>query len=189
MKTRKHFAFSTCFFICALPCVACAADLVNINTADKAALITLNGIGDAYAQRIIDYRTQHGPFAAIEDIIKVSGIGTVTFGKIKNFITVGDTSQAQTQTQTKTATQAAATTVAAKKAPQSRAKAAATSTQTAAAYQTMPTAEAESAFSYLPASVVGLGALITLGVGAVLYARRRTEATETPEPQDEFEIE
>ncbi len=63
--------------------------LVNINTADSSELQTLNGIGSSYAQRIIDYRTQNGPFQKIEDIMNVSGIKDSIFSKIKDYITVG----------------------------------------------------------------------------------------------------
>lgn len=62
--------------------------IVNINTGTLADLDTLPGIGPAIAQRIIDYRDANGPFATIEDIMNVSGIGPVTFDKIKNRITV-----------------------------------------------------------------------------------------------------
>ncbi len=79
-----------------------ADELININTADSTALQTLNGIGPSKAQAVIDYRTQNGAFTNIEDIMNVSGIGTATFNNIKNFITVGSTSQAQTQTSTAT---------------------------------------------------------------------------------------
>ena len=63
------------------------ADLVNINTATLDQLDTLPGIGPTTAQKIIDYRTQHGPFSNIEDIMNVSGIGPATFDNIKNLIT------------------------------------------------------------------------------------------------------
>ncbi len=74
-----------------LPLSAYAA-LVNINTADAALLDTLPGIGPTYAARIVDYRTAHGPFARIEDIQNVSGIGPSTYAKIQPFITVGEAS-------------------------------------------------------------------------------------------------
>ena len=74
-----------------VPALAHAA-LININTADAALLDSLPGIGPSYAARIIDYRTTHGPFARIEDIQNVSGIGPSTFADIKSFITVGDAS-------------------------------------------------------------------------------------------------
>jgi competence protein ComEA len=59
---------------------------VNINTADQAALETLPGIGPALAGRIIEYREANGPFAAIEDIQNVSGIGPATFEEFRDLI-------------------------------------------------------------------------------------------------------
>jgi competence ComEA-like helix-hairpin-helix protein len=51
---------------------------ININSATVDELLILPGIGPALAQRIIDYRTEHGPFASIEDLEHVSGIGPQT---------------------------------------------------------------------------------------------------------------
>lgn len=62
---------------------------VNINTATLAELDTLPRIGPAIAQRIIDYRTQNGPFKTIQDIMNVRGIGPATFEQLKDLITVG----------------------------------------------------------------------------------------------------
>ena len=62
--------------------------LVNLNTADIAALMTLPGIGESRAKAIISYREQHGAFAKIEDIMKISGIKQAAFSKIKDKITV-----------------------------------------------------------------------------------------------------
>ena len=62
---------------------------VNINTADLQTLMTLDGIGEAYAQRIIDYRNANGPFQSIAEITNVSGIGTKRFEAIMDHITVG----------------------------------------------------------------------------------------------------
>ena len=64
-----------------------AGDKVNINTADVAALESLPGIGPALAQRIVDYRQAHGPFAHTEDITEVSGIGPGVFEEIRDLIT------------------------------------------------------------------------------------------------------
>ena len=61
---------------------------VNLNTADIAALMTLPGIGESRAKAIISYREQHGAFAQIEDIMKISGIKQAAFSKIKDKITV-----------------------------------------------------------------------------------------------------
>lgn len=65
-----------------------SGDMININTAPKETLILLDGIGDKMAQRIITYRTEHGPFETIQDIMKVNGIGDKKFEKIKSRITV-----------------------------------------------------------------------------------------------------
>jgi len=61
---------------------------ININTADAAALDTLPGIGETLSWRIIDYRETYGPFQSIEDITKVRGIGSATFNKVEDQITV-----------------------------------------------------------------------------------------------------
>ena len=62
--------------------------LVNINTASKEELTSLSGIGAGYADRIIAYRNEKGPFKSIEDIMKVSGIKEKLFSRIKDYITV-----------------------------------------------------------------------------------------------------
>lgn len=69
--------------------IQATTELININTATSFELDTLPGIGPTTAQKIIDYRTQNGPFLSIEDIINVSGIGPGTYERIKDLITVG----------------------------------------------------------------------------------------------------
>jgi len=64
---------------------------ININTATAAELQNLPRIGPKVAQRIIDYRTQNGPFKKVEDLMKVRGIGEKVFNQIKDLITVGET--------------------------------------------------------------------------------------------------
>lgn len=61
---------------------------VNLNTATKAELMTLSGIGEVRAEEIIRYREDRGPFSRIEDIKKVPGIKDAAFQKIKDDITV-----------------------------------------------------------------------------------------------------
>jgi competence protein ComEA len=65
-------------------------DLININTADMMELDELPGIGPVTAQKILDYRTLNGPFATIEAIMEVSGIGQGTYDKLKELITTGN---------------------------------------------------------------------------------------------------
>lgn len=61
--------------------------IININTASKSELMSLNGIGETKANAIIEYRNSN-PFTSIEDIKKVKGIGEANFAKIKDYITV-----------------------------------------------------------------------------------------------------
>ena len=65
-----------------------ANGVVNINTADAAALKSLSGIGDAKAQAILTYREEHGFFSSIEEIMQVPGIKESTFSAIKDKIAV-----------------------------------------------------------------------------------------------------
>ena len=66
-----------------------SAGLININTATVAELKALPGIGDVIAQRIVDYRTAHGRFSSIEELMNVSGIGEKRFAAIRDLVTVG----------------------------------------------------------------------------------------------------
>lgn len=63
------------------------SNLVNINTASKEELMTINGIGESKANNIIEYR-KNNKFSKIEDIKNISGIGDSVFEKIKEYITV-----------------------------------------------------------------------------------------------------
>ncbi len=62
--------------------------LVNLNTASKDELKSLNGIGEGLAQSIIDYREANGSFKTIEEIKNVNRIGQKTFEKFKDKIKV-----------------------------------------------------------------------------------------------------
>lgn len=65
------------------------AKKVNINTASLDELQTLPRIGEKVAQRIVDYRKEHGDFKKIEELMKVKGVGEKTFKLIRDKIEVG----------------------------------------------------------------------------------------------------
>lgn len=65
-----------------------AVQTININTASRDELMKLRGVGEANADRIIEYREEHGPFQKPEDITKVKGVGPKTWEENKDVITV-----------------------------------------------------------------------------------------------------
>ena len=63
-----------------------SSGLVSINNGTLEELQTLSGVGPSTAQAIIDDRNQNGPFASLEDLMRVSGIGEKKFAKLKSGI-------------------------------------------------------------------------------------------------------
>ncbi|WP_320045075.1 ComEA family DNA-binding protein [uncultured Desulfobacter sp.] len=90
-KLKRSFCILVCVMVtlCSMPAMA-DAKKVNINTAPKEQLITLKYVGDAIADRIIEFR-KNTPFTNIEDIMKVKGVGPKMFEVNKNQICVQDT--------------------------------------------------------------------------------------------------
>jgi len=65
------------------------APLVNLNSADANLLEQLPGVGPATAQTIIEHRSQFGPFASVDSLIAVRGIGAAKLDAIRDYVTVG----------------------------------------------------------------------------------------------------
>ncbi|MCB1602432.1 MAG: helix-hairpin-helix domain-containing protein [Lysobacterales bacterium] len=70
-----------------LPLFAAAAEPVNINTADASTIAAnLNGIGDAKARAIVEFRDKNGPFKSADELVKVKGVGLKTVDKNRELI-------------------------------------------------------------------------------------------------------
>ncbi len=64
---------------------------VNINTADAKTIAEMvKGVGEKRAQAIIAYREQNGPFASIDDLVRIKGIGKKIIDKNRDNMTVGE---------------------------------------------------------------------------------------------------
>lgn len=87
MKKLRYLAAA--MLLC-LPVTLFAAGTVDINTADKETLMNLNGIGESFAERIIEYREQNGGFKAVQELTNIRGIGQTLVEKNREMLTVGD---------------------------------------------------------------------------------------------------
>jgi len=87
MNTIKNVLFALLLII---PGLLLASDPVDINTATREELMTLDGIGKVKAQAIIDYRATNGPFGSLEELDEVNGIGDKTIKANREKMTVTD---------------------------------------------------------------------------------------------------
>lgn len=108
MSVCTQFRFKASMIICGIVLAACTAPPrpynlttplsqsgpqhlllgqgMDINTVDAVALEALPGVGPALAQRIVDYRTSHGPFNSVQALRNVSGIGEKTLQHLSPLI-------------------------------------------------------------------------------------------------------
>lgn len=64
--------------------------LININTATKDELMTLPGVGEVLAERIIAYRQEYGRFVTTQQLTDISGIGEQRYAQLEALVTVGE---------------------------------------------------------------------------------------------------
>ena len=87
MKKLRNLAAA--MLLC-LPVALFAGGTVDINTADKETLMSLRGVGESFAERIIEYREQNGGFKAVQELTNIRGIGQTLVEKNREMLTVGD---------------------------------------------------------------------------------------------------
>ena len=87
MKMLK--ACSLAVLLAMSPLFAFGADQVDLNSADAATLsAAIQGVGDAKARAIVEYRKNNGPFKSVDELALVPGIGEKTVAKNKSKLTV-----------------------------------------------------------------------------------------------------
>ncbi len=63
---------------------------VNVNEADWPELSLVPGLGAVLSERITDYRTDHGPFASLDELTAVKGIGRITLDQLRPYLVLAD---------------------------------------------------------------------------------------------------
>jgi competence protein ComEA len=103
--------FLHALFLAGLACSGLArAEVVDINTAGVAELAdAIKGVSDARAKAIVEYRTEHGPFQSVDDIVLVPGIGTRILENNRDVLSVGKPAAAAATSQKDKAGDAAGT--------------------------------------------------------------------------------
>jgi competence protein ComEA len=96
---KSHLIVLSVILIATISSAAMAADstpvaatpitgIVNLNTADAAQLAMLPRVGAKAAQRILDYRKEHGNFKKTSDLMQVKGFGEKSFERLAAYVTV-----------------------------------------------------------------------------------------------------
>jgi competence protein ComEA len=86
---RSWLALLAAWLLLSTTPVFAAGGTINVNTATTADLVTLNGIGPAKAQAIVEHREKNGKFKSVDDLKMVRGIGDKLLEQLRPQVTVG----------------------------------------------------------------------------------------------------
>jgi len=88
MKSFYKILLSTLLLV---PLLVFAAEAININTADKDALMeAIKGVGEKRAEAIIAYREKNGPFMSVDELAEITGIGQSIVDKNRDNLTTSE---------------------------------------------------------------------------------------------------
>lgn len=91
-----RFIRSIVFALALVPLAAFAAE-VDINTASVEQLEQVKGIGPVKANAIVQYRSENGAFASLDELVKVPGIGEKSLAQFRDQLTVSPPAQSATK--------------------------------------------------------------------------------------------
>jgi len=97
MKFEFFFKFCFVLILWSFLIGTSLAKVYDLNQVTEEELCTLPGIGKVLAQRIIEYRKEHGRFVSVEELLNVKGIGEKKLKKLKRYLKVETLSQTNTQ--------------------------------------------------------------------------------------------
>ncbi len=84
-----HYINTLFFALLLVLSVPASAGAVDINTADAAMLASvIDGVGEKKAATIVRYREQHGPFASVDELANVQGVGAGTIERNRQYLMV-----------------------------------------------------------------------------------------------------
>ena len=93
LRSSWHLAALVLALAClsAVPTTVSAAETpqLDLNQATAEQLTELPGVGEAIANRIVEFRKKNGPFKRVEDLLKVKGIGEKSLDKLRPHLRVG----------------------------------------------------------------------------------------------------
>jgi comEA protein len=70
------------------PVASTVIETIHLNQATAEELQTLPGVGPALSERIVQFRTEHGPFTSVDQLTEVNGVGQAKLAKLRNQLTV-----------------------------------------------------------------------------------------------------